>query len=262
MADQIVSDTSFDAFAKELKINRIKRSYKIINVEFNLCLNNENFYFRIDERDRIITNSVFLSDYIDSKNQKISDLTEVAENVFLIELSKGNIDFAHSILVLDLNNSNVILLSSQYQPSKKITPRFEQNYHLGKIIGDNLYTAAPTETRDLLGLHILNEYSDSTAVEHIYINSQWYAYHIYGGVRHGECDCDQATYLKIKDDVYLLGFRELAVDVAIILVLDFKLMRNTGFAIGYTDEQWFSIPIGAHMKKINKRLDDYNHHAL
>ncbi|MEX9542435.1 hypothetical protein AB7Y51_28330, partial [Escherichia coli] len=98
--------------------------YKIINVEFNLYLNNENFYFRIDERDRIMTNSVFLSDYIDSKNQKISDLTEVAENVFLIELTKGNIDFAHSILVLDLNNSNVILLSSQYQPSKKITPRF------------------------------------------------------------------------------------------------------------------------------------------
>ncbi|MDQ5990666.1 MoaF C-terminal domain-containing protein [Providencia stuartii] len=108
----------------------------------------------------------------------------------------------------------------------------------------------------------MNEYSESTAVEHIYINSQWYAYHIYGGVRHGECDCDQATYLKIKDDVYLLGFRELAVDVAIILLLDLKSMRNTGFAVGYTDEQWFSIPIGAYMKRINKRLEEHNFHAL
>lgn len=262
MTEQIISDTSFDMFTNELKKNRIKRSYDIINIEFNLYLNNESFYFRIDEHDHIITNSVFLSSYFDKKKRKISDMTEVADKVFLIELSKGSIDFAHSILVLDLNNSHVVLFSSQYQPSKKTTPRFEQHYHVGKIIGDNDNTLLPTETRDLIGLHILNEYSESTAVEHIYINSQWYAYHIYGGVRHGECDCDQATYLKIKDDVYLLGFRELAVDVAIILLLDLKSMRNTGFAVGYTDEQWFSIPIGAYMKRINKRLEEHNFHAL
>ncbi|MDV5227065.1 MoaF C-terminal domain-containing protein [Providencia rettgeri] len=262
MTEQLIHDISFDTFTNELKKNRLKRSNEIINIEFNLFLNNESFYFCIDENDRIKTNSLFLSDYFDNKNRQISDLTEAAQGVFLIELSKGNVDFAHTVLILDLNNNNVVLFVSQYQPSKKTSPRFEQNYHIGRIIGNHSNTLLPTETRDLIGLHILNEYSDTTAVEHIYINSQWYAYHIYGGVRHGDCDCDQASYLKIRDNVYLLGFRERAVDVAIILILDMESMRNTGFAIGYTDQQWFSIPIGAYMKKINKRLDEHNLYAL
>ena len=72
-------------------------------------------------------------------------------------------------------------------------------------------------------------------------------------MRKGDCGTDEVSYFKVKDDVYIVTWREILIDLAAVFVYDMKAKRCTGMAWGapggLTEPKY--IPTGAHFEKIN-----------
>jgi len=185
------------------------------------------------------------------------NVVEAAPELYFIELSLPSSSMQSAILIVDTRLGHVELVQTEVVPGRKQAGHASnvvQTLHQGVLDGVNVDTPAAQMTEDLMGKRALSIYSPNLAVEHIYINSQWYTYHIIGGDRHGDCDCDEATFYKLRDKVYLVLFREKAVDVGIIFVFDTEVWHSTGMAVGMVNQsgQFNSAPIGARMQLLSE----------
>jgi len=184
------------------------------------------------------------------------NVVEAAPELYFIELSLPASSLQSGILIVDERLGHVELVQTRVVPGRKQdghATNIVQTLHQGRMDGVNIDSPTPHITDELIGKRALSIYSPNLAVEHIYINSQWYTYHIIGGDRHGDCDCDEATFYKLRDEIYLVLFREKAVDVGIIFVFDTKVWHSTGMAVGMVNKsgRFNSAPIGARMQLLS-----------
>jgi hypothetical protein len=91
----------------------------------------------------------------------------------------------------------------------------------------------PAPTRDLIGLRGIYTYSPTQCFEHIYLNSQRYAWQCIIGPLRGEGDVDLATVYKFDNNQYIFAFREFGLPVSTVFFYNWDQMRSTGkfFAI-------------------------------
>lgn len=245
--NETTEEVTFDAFAGELSINRLPDTEKLKNTEFHLHFESGVAYLVFDFADGVRWQGLPLGAEL-GNGQGAVRAVEAAPELYFVELVLPDDSQQGAIIVLDQRNQDALLVHSVRDASRHaagLASNFTQGFHPASLQAGQPSRAV--ETRDLIGKRVLNVYSEETAVEHIYINSQWYTYHINGGIRHGDCDCDEVSYYKLREDVYLVAFRETALDVAIVLVLDTEALRSTGVATGREGDNWFRLPIGSHM---------------
>jgi hypothetical protein len=110
----------------------------------------------------------------------------------------------------------------------------------------------PAPTRDLIGLRGLYTYSPGQCFEHIYLNSQRYAWQCIIGPLRGQSDVDLATAYKFDDNQYVFAFREFGLPVSTVFFYNWDEMRTTGkfFAIG-EDGAIANTPAGAFINKLS-----------
>ncbi len=110
----------------------------------------------------------------------------------------------------------------------------------------------PAPTRDLIGLRGLYDYGPEHCFEHIYLNSERYAWQCIVGPLRGQADVDLSTVYKFDDNQYIFAFREFGLPVSTVFFYNWDQMRTTGkfFAIG-EDGAIANTPAGALIKKLS-----------
>lgn len=184
------------------------------------------------------------------------DVVDAAPGVLLITLMLPSEQLEAMNLIYDTGTgqgffsaSKLTDLKAQFERKTRVSQRFTC-----ATLEDGPMGGSPVlPTRDLIGTRALYHYSEDTIYEHIYLNSKWYSYQCLKGMRKGDCGTDEVSYFKVKDDVYIVTWREILIDLAAVFVYDMKAKRCTGMAWGapggLTEPKY--IPTGAHFEKIN-----------
>jgi len=244
-----------DDFTLELRQNRLPQSDRLHGRAFHFHFQDSPAHIHFDDTGNARWQGLPLDRTL-AEGQGTVDVVEAAADLFFISLPLPSADQTSAILIVDEHSGHVSLVQSYIDATRKPqghATNLVQTVFPAHLDGLSSDSPAPHITTDLMGKRALSIYSPQLAVEHIYINSQWYTYHIIGGDRHGDCDCDEATFYKLRDDAYLVLFREKAVDVAIIFVFDTRAWHSTGMAVGMVDSsgQFNSAPIGAQMQLLS-----------
>ncbi|WP_257168069.1 SDR family NAD(P)-dependent oxidoreductase [Bradyrhizobium sp. SRS-191] len=186
------------------------------------------------------------------------DVVEAAPDVLLIIAMLPASGRETMAIVLDNSTHHVLFVASQLAdadlPFERKT-RVTQRFTTGRLLGQPLtsHSPAPAPTRDLIGTRAIYRYSEDTIYEHIYLNTHWYSYQCLKGMRRGDCGTDEASYWKIRDDVYVVTWREILIDLAATFVYDMEAHRSTGCAWGTPGglREPRHIPTGALFEKLN-----------
>jgi len=247
-----------DDFTLELRKNRLPQSERLRGRSFNFDFQTAKAHIRFDDGGNVQWQGLPLDDALAAGTGTV-DAVEAADALFFISLPLPPAHQTSAILIVDERSGHVSLVKSQIDATRKPqghATNLMQTLYPARLPGIGTDSPAPHITAELMGKRALSIYSPQLAVEHIYINSQWYTYHIIGGERHGDCDCDEATFYKLRDGVYLVLFREKAVDVAIVFVFDTHAWHSTGMAVGMVDSsgEFNSAPIGAQMQLLSHTL--------
>jgi len=176
-----------------------------------------------------------------------TDVVEAAPGVYFIDLLLSP-DAPETVNVIaDTVTRHVLIVGTCMNPPVERDTRLSQLFTPATIDGGVASGGAPAPTRDLVNHRALYHYSPETTYEHIYINTKWYAYQCIKGARRGDCGCDPVSYYKIRDDLYVVTWREILIDIAVVFVYDMKAMRTTGKAWGLlgAPPQMRNAPAGA-----------------
>ncbi|HTX62207.1 MAG TPA: MoaF C-terminal domain-containing protein [Acidimicrobiales bacterium] len=105
----------------------------------------------------------------------------------------------------------------------------------------------PTLTGELVGRRAYAEYSDATAMEHVYINSRRFGAQPLGKVDAAVSDiCDSTTW-KLGEELYVLTWVEEWDPTGAVLLMDFAGLRNAGVFMGRDDGGFFRFVCGARL---------------
>jgi molybdenum cofactor biosynthesis protein MoaF len=183
------------------------------------------------------------------------DVVEGAPGVYFIDLLLPDMAMQTADVIVDMDTRHALVVSSSLNEPVERRTRLSQQFTTA-IVGDASTVAIgpkPAPTRDLIDHRALYHYSPDTTYEHIYINSNWYAYQCVNGVRRGDCGCDHASYYKIADDVYVVAWREILIDIAAVFVYDMKAKRTTGKAWGVIGKplELRNVPAGAFIEPLH-----------
>lgn len=130
--------------------------------------------------------------------------------------------------------------------------RLAQQFLPGTLSGGQASGEAPALTRELIGFRALNIYSPNHYYEHVYINSQRYAWQNLRGEQFGQGDMDYATYYKFSTDRYLFAFREKIIPVCSVFFFDYPNGRCTGIFMGLDSSGDLKLrPAGALISKMS-----------
>lgn len=182
-----------------------------------------------------------------------TDVVEAAPGVYFIDLLLPGLANETANVIVDTNTRHALVVTSQLNPPVQRATRLTQVF-TAAVIGDAALAPrgpAPAPTRDLIDHRALYHYSPDTTYEHIYINSKWYAYQCLNGVRRGDCGCDHASYYKMADDLYVVTWREILIDIAAVFVYDMKAKRTTGKAWGVIGNELRNVPAGAFIEALS-----------
>jgi NAD(P)-dependent dehydrogenase (short-subunit alcohol dehydrogenase family) len=163
------------------------------------------------------------------------DVVEAASDVLLIIAMLPAQRRETMAIILDQSTHHALFVGSRLaddtQPFARKT-RVAQRFTKGRLRGSQTSFPPPEPTRDLIGTRAIYRYGEDTVYEHIYLNTRWYSYQCLKGLRRGDCGTDEASYWKIRDDVYVVTWREILIDLAATFIYDMKAFRSTGCAWG------------------------------
>ncbi|MPY56553.1 MoaF C-terminal domain-containing protein [Streptomyces spongiae] len=161
------------------------------------------------------------------------DAVEVADGTFFVDIWRRSHDEREAwTLIADRTSGRALsVLTTVGEHERPGRPRVGQTITAGVLLGpggEPAATAPPTETRDLLGKRLFNEYSPEIVFEHVYLNSRLCAWQCLRGEQPGHGDCDDASYWRLSEGRYVFTFRERLIPCASVLFLDLTALRSTG----------------------------------
>jgi hypothetical protein len=182
-----------------------------------------------------------------------SDVVEAAPGVFFIDLLlPGQTEETVAVIADTRSGQALVVATRMGERERPGATRFRQRFTAATIEGGPTTGTVPMPTTDLTGRRALYRYSADTVYEHVYLNTRWYAYQCLKGMRRGDAGCDEASYYKLADDLYVVAWRELLIDIAAVFAYDMRAMRTTGKAWGIagasTDIR--NIPAGAFIEPL------------
>lgn len=182
----------------------------------------------------------FFIDYVDVDNSGLSVsiwLDPAARAALLVESDVSD----RSTAQLDLL-SRVAQSGSQSVPVLRYTP--------ASLDGG----AAPVfgGADAILGKYFRYIYSDTHVYDHFYINAAYYFWYCWHGPDAGLGDYDQADYLELADDIYLVCWREKFIPCVGVTIEDHAEMQSIGKVFGADSRTWETAnsTVGARMVEI------------
>ncbi|MBM4276499.1 MAG: molybdenum cofactor biosynthesis protein F [Deltaproteobacteria bacterium] len=240
----------YEDYASEMAFHRLPQTAALLNQTMKITLDSgTSFDLEFADRNKVIweSGSECGTDWC--------EVVEVASQTYFIDMT-----FTHQP-----RQSQTFIVSTETRQALAVRtimregdvgkePRAVHQFSPG-VLGDPAIPPAgrkPAPTRDLIGLRALYTYNPNQCFEHIYLNSQRYAWHCVVGPLRGEADVDFHTTYKFDDNQYIFCFREFGLPVSTVFFHNWDQMRETGkfFAIG-EDGAFANTPAGALIKKLS-----------
>jgi hypothetical protein len=242
----------FDDFAAGIAANRLPATAALVGQAFKITL----------EDGRKIDLAFTAADTVawseaERAGADWCEALEVAPDVFFINMTFANAPTEDEGFIVSAKTRRVLSVRERVRGEDEAPgePRVAQVWTAGILGNPSLPPTGmkPSPTRDLIGLTAHYEYSANHLYEHIYLNSQRYAWQNLVGVQRGHGDVDLATTWKFDDNQYVFGFREFIIPVASLFFYNWNDMRSTGKFLGVTSTGAIeNRPAGAFIRKISQ----------
>ena len=187
------------------------------------------------------------------------DVCELRENVYFVDIDTNTPSYDGMTVVLMLNKGWAVVVHQRRIPPKELWdrgPDVRQDYRVAAILGQDQTGEAPQLTRDLVGARHFLLCGPQNLYEQIYLNTKcFFGHHVYMTMAKGKAEFHHATYYKLDDDLYLIGWREMDNAAALITVVDYKNNQMTGKAFHpISQECSVSRPVGGQIFRFNQKL--------
>ncbi|HSB65930.1 MAG TPA: MoaF C-terminal domain-containing protein [Anaerolineales bacterium] len=244
------TDYKYEDYASGLAANRLPQTSALVRQTLDIALDlGMSFNLEFTGRNQVNWRS---------RNESAKDwceVVEVAPHTFFIDMTFAHLSRESQTFIINLHTRQVLGIRTIMRDGEfGKEPRAIHKFSPG-VMGDPARAAdgrKPAPTRDLIGLRGLYDYGPNQCIEHIYLNSERYAWHGIIGPLRGQGDVDMASYYKFDDNQYIFAFREFGLPVSTVFFYNWDQMRSTGkfFAIG-EDGTIANTPAGALIMKLS-----------
>jgi hypothetical protein len=244
------TDYKYEDYASKVAVNRLPQTAALVNQTIKITLDSgTSFELEFVDRNKVKWQS-------DAEHgTDWCEVVEVAPQTYFIDMT-----FTHQP-----RQSQTFIVNAQTRQALGIRtimregdvgqePRAVHEFSPG-VLGDPTIPPTgrkPAPTRDLIGLRGLYDYGPEQHVEHIYLNSERYAWHGIIGPLRGQGDVDMASYYKFDDNQYIFAFREFGLPVSTVFFYNWDQMRSTGKFFAIDDSGAVAnTPAGAFITKLS-----------
>lgn len=241
---------TYEDYASKLAVNRLPQTGALVNQKMSITLDSGIcFELKFADRNKVIWQSG------DEGGTDWCEVVEVTTQTYFIDMTFTHLPRQSQTFIVNVLTRQVLGIRTMMREGDVgKEPRAVHEFSPG-VLGDPAIPPAgrkPAPTRDLIGLRGLYDYGPEQVVEHIYLNSERYAWHGIIGPLRGEGDIDMSTVYKFDDNQYIFTFREFGLPVSTVFFYNWDQMRSTGkfFAIG-EDGAIANTPAGAFIKKLS-----------
>ena len=240
----------YEDYALEVAGNRLPPSgalvYQVLIITLDTGIS---FTLEFIDRNKVIWQSG------DQRGADWCEVVEVAPQTYFVDLLFAHIPRESQTFIINIHTRQVLAIRTRMRDGDVGTePRAIHSFSAG-VLGNPAHPpegCKPAPTRDLIGLRGLYDYGPNQCIEHIYLNSERYAWHGIIGPLRGQGDVDMASYYKFDHNQYVFTFREFGLPVSTVFFYNWDQMRSTGkfFAIG-DDGAIANTPAGALITKLS-----------
>jgi hypothetical protein len=244
------TDYKYEDYASKVAVNRLPQSSALVNQAMKITLDTgASFNLKFVERNKVAWQSG------NESGTDWCEAVEVAPETYFIDMTFADRPRQSQTFVVSLRTRQVLGIRTIMRDGEVgREPRAVHEFSPG-LLGDPAVSPVgrkPAATRDLIGLRGLYDYGPEQCFEHIYLNSERYAWHCIIGPLRGQGDVDLSTVYRFDDNQYVFAFREFGLPVSTVFFYNWDQMRSTGkfFAIG-EDGSIANTPAGAFIKKLS-----------
>jgi hypothetical protein len=244
------TDYKYEDYSSKVAVNRLPQTAALVGQEMKITLESgRSFELTFVERNRI----VWQSD--GARGSDWYEVVEVASHTYFIDMTFAYQVFQSQTFIMNTETRRVLgIRTIMREGDVGKEPRAVHEFVPG-VLGDPAIPPTgrkPAPTRDLIGLRGLYKYGPEQCFEHIYLNSERYAWQCIIGPLRGQADVDFSTVYKFDDNQYVFAFREFGLPVSTVFFYNWDQMRSTGkfFAVG-EDGTIANTPAGAFIKKLS-----------
>jgi hypothetical protein len=244
------TDYKYEDYASKVAVNRLPQTSALVNQTMKITPDKgASFELTFAERNKVVWQSG------SEGGADWCEAVEVAPQTYFIDMTFADRPRQSQTFVVCLQTRQVLgIRTIMREGDVGREPRAAHEFSPG-VLGDPAVPPTgrkPAATRDLIGLRGLYDYGPEQCFEHIYLNSERYAWHCIVGPLRGQGDVDLSTVYKFDDNQYIFAFREFGLPVSTVFFYNWDQMRSTGkfFAIG-EDGLIANTPAGALIKKLS-----------
>jgi len=244
------TDYKYEDYSSKMAVHRLPPTAALVGQTMTLTLESGiAFELIFVERNRIVWQSN------GGRGSEWCEVVEVAPHTYFIDMT-----FAYQVrqsqtFIVNTETRRVLAVCTILREGDVgKEPRAVHEFSPG-VLGDPAVLPTgrrPGPTRDLIGLRGLYDYGPEHVFEHIYLNSERYAWQCIIGPLRGQADVDFSTVYKFDDNQYVFAFREFGLPVSTVFFYNWDQMRSTGkfFAVG-EDGTIANTPAGAIIQKLS-----------
>jgi hypothetical protein len=244
------TDYKYEDYSSKMAVNRLAQTAALVNQTIKITLDSgTSFELEFVDRNKV----VWQSD--NAHGTDWCEVVEVAPQTYFVDMTFAHQPRQSQTFIINTETRQVLgVRTIMREGDVGKEPRAAHKFSPG-VLGDPAIPPTgrkPAPTRDLIGLRGLYDYGPEHCFEHIYLNSERYAWQCIIGPLRGQADVDFSTVYKFDDNQYIFAFREFGLPVSTVFFYNWDQMRSTGkfFAIG-DDGAIANTPAGAFIKKLS-----------
>jgi hypothetical protein len=244
------TDYKYEDYSSKMAVNRLHPTAALVNQTFKITLDSGTFFeLKFVDRNKV----AWQGD--DARGADWCEVVEVAPQTYFVDMTFTHQPRQSQTFIVNLQTRQVLAVRTiMREGDVGKEPRAVHQFSPG-VLGDPAIPPTgrkPAPTRDLIGLRGLYDYGPEHVFEHIYLNSERYAWQCIVGPLRGQADVDFSTVYKFDDNQYVFAFREFGLPVSTVFFYNWDQMRSTGkfFAVG-DDGAIANTPAGAFIKKLS-----------
>jgi hypothetical protein len=244
------TDYKYEDYSSKMAVNRLAQTAALVNQTIKITLDSgTSFELEFVDRNKVIWQSD------NAHGTDWCEVVEVAPQTYFVDMTFAHQPRQSQTFIINTETRQVLgVRTIMREGDVGKEPRAAHKFSPG-VLGDPAIPPTgrkPAPTRDLIGLRGLYDYGPEHCFEHIYLNSERYAWQCIIGPLRGQADVDFSTVYKFDDNQYIFAFREFGLPVSTVFFYNWDQMRSTGkfFAIG-DDGAIANTPAGAFIKKLS-----------
>jgi hypothetical protein len=244
------TDYKYEDYASKVAVNRLPQTAALVNQTIKITLDSgASFELEFVDRNKVIWQSDA------ERGTDWCEVVEVAPQTYFIDMTFTHQPRQSQTFIVNVQTRQVLgIRTIMREGDVGKEPRAVHEFSPG-VLGDPAIPPIgrkPAPTRDLIGLRGLYDYGPEQHVEHIYLNSERYAWHGIIGPLRGQGDVDMASFYKFDDNQYIFAFREFGLPVSTVFFYNWDQMRSTGKFFAIDDSGAIAnTPAGAFITKLS-----------